>query len=277
MSSESGEDISEETIDEAQPETGQEVSEENDERTEPDSGRLSAETDERAQSESPLSENVKDTEETLEPAAKKARSTVDTEEGVISSLDKREGEERAESPSQRVEILEDSEDTVESSWKEEIESTGEFVRKSGDQEGAEEAVQPPAEEMEGMERNQDEVLQSASSSVPGVPSSANEASVRRREEKHERISFSSYIYLVLKEIHPDLKISMRAMSVMNNLIGNIFEKIVNRTNHFSKINDLQAISSCEIQRAIRLAFENDITVNASASARQSVAKYVSIF
>ena len=38
-------------------------------------------------------------------------------------------------------------------------------------------------------------------------------------------SYSSYIYKVLKQVHPDTGISSKAMSIMNSLINDAFERI----------------------------------------------------
>jgi histone H2B len=43
---------------------------------------------------------------------------------------------------------------------------------------------------------------------------------RKRQE-----TYSVYIYRVLKQVHPEIGISKRSMSIMNSFINDIFEKI----------------------------------------------------
>ena len=38
-------------------------------------------------------------------------------------------------------------------------------------------------------------------------------------------SYSAYIYKVLKQVHPDTGISSKAMSIMNSLVNDIFDKV----------------------------------------------------
>eukprot|EP00057_Strongylocentrotus_purpuratus_P020366 XP_011674840.1 PREDICTED: late histone H2B.L3-like [Strongylocentrotus purpuratus] len=57
---------------------------------------------------------------------------------------------------------------------------------------------------------------------------------RRRKRKE---SYGIYIYKVLKQVHPDTGISSRAMSIMNSLVNDVFERIAaeaSRLAHYNK-------------------------------------------
>ena len=50
-------------------------------------------------------------------------------------------------------------------------------------------------------------------------------------------SYSSYIYKVLKQVHPDTGVSSKAMSIMNSFVNDIFERVAaeaSRLAHYSK-------------------------------------------
>ena len=49
------------------------------------------------------------------------------------------------------------------------------------------------------------------------------ATTKRTKKRTE--SYSSYIYKVLKQVHPDTGISKKGMSIMNSFINDIFERI----------------------------------------------------
>ena len=53
-----------------------------------------------------------------------------------------------------------------------------------------------------------------------APKKAASGSKKKRTE-----SYSSYIYKVLKQVHPDTGISKKGMSIMNSFINDIFERI----------------------------------------------------
>ena len=46
---------------------------------------------------------------------------------------------------------------------------------------------------------------------------------KRRKKRVE--TFSSYIYKVLKQVHPDTGISKRAMSIMNSFVNDTFDRL----------------------------------------------------
>ncbi|XP_065075470.1 histone H2B-like [Ochlerotatus camptorhynchus] len=46
---------------------------------------------------------------------------------------------------------------------------------------------------------------------------------KRRQRRKE--SYAIYIYKVLKQVHPDTGVSSKAMSIMNNFVNDIFERI----------------------------------------------------
>ena len=53
--------------------------------------------------------------------------------------------------------------------------------------------------------------------APKVGADGKKSRRKRRQE-----TYSSYIYKVLKQVHPDTGISRRAMSIMNSFINDIF-------------------------------------------------------
>ena len=47
----------------------------------------------------------------------------------------------------------------------------------------------------------------------------------KKRSKKRIESYSTYIYKVLKQVHPDTGISNKAMSIMNSFMNDVFEKI----------------------------------------------------
>eukprot|EP01030_Chromulinospumella_sphaerica_P025105 gene25105-25222_t len=76
-------------------------------------------------------------------------------------------------------------------------------------------------------------------------------------------SYSSYIYKVLKQVHPPSKdasgsqnpaigISKRGMSILNSFINDIFERIATEAAKLARYNKKATLSSREIQTGVRL-------------------------
>ena len=93
---------------------------------------------------------------------------------------------------------------------------------------------------------------------------------RRRRE-----SYVSYIYKVLKQVHPDTGISSKAMSIMNSFVNDIFERIATEASRLASYNKRSTISSREIQTAIRLLLPGELAKHAVSEGTKAVTKYTS--
>jgi histone H2B len=88
-------------------------------------------------------------------------------------------------------------------------------------------------------------------------------------------SYSTYIYKVLKQVHPDTGISKRAMSIMNSFITDIFERIAGEAGRLVRYNKKATLSSREIQTAIRLLLPGELAKHAVSEGTKAVTKYTS--
>jgi histone H2B len=70
-----------------------------------------------------------------------------------------------------------------------------------------------------------------------TPKKAGKANKKRIE------SCSSYIYKVLKQVHPETGISKRGMSIMNSFINDIFERIAVEASRLARYNKKATLSS----------------------------------
>merc|ERR1711959_609104 len=91
-----------------------------------------------------------------------------------------------------------------------------------------------------------------------------------KKKKKRTESYSSYIYKVLKQVHPDTGISSKAMSIMNSFINDAFEagKLV-------RYNKKGTLSSREIQTAVRLILPGELAKHAVSEGTKAVTKYTS--
>ena len=96
------------------------------------------------------------------------------------------------------------------------------------------------------------------------------ARMRRRQE-----TYSVYIYRVLKQVHPEIGISKRSMSIMNSFINDIFEKIALEAAKLVRYNKKQTLSSREIQTAVRLLLPGELSKHAVSEGTKAVTKYTS--
>jgi len=68
----------------------------------------------------------------------------------------------------------------------------------------------------------------------------------KAKPKKRTESYSSYIYKVLKQVHPDTGISKKGMSIMNSFINDIFERIATEAGKLATYNKKATLSSREM-------------------------------
>jgi histone H2B len=104
-------------------------------------------------------------------------------------------------------------------------------------------------------------------SAKKAPKKATTTKKKKRTE-----SYSSYIYKVLKQVHPDTGISKKGMSIMNSFINDIFERIATEAGKLATYNKKATLSSREIQTAVRLMLPGELAKHAVSEGTKAVTK-----
>ena len=97
----------------------------------------------------------------------------------------------------------------------------------------------------------------------------------KKRSKKRTESYSSYIYKVLKQVHPDTGISKKGMSIMNSFINDIFERIATEAGKLATYNKKATLSSREIQTAVRLMLPGELAKHAVSEGTKAVTKFSS--
>lgn len=100
------------------------------------------------------------------------------------------------------------------------------------------------------------------------------AGEKKRKRKRKE-SYGIYIYNVLKQVHPDVGVSSKAMSIMNSFVNDIFERIASEASRLALQNKKSTISSREIQTAVRLLLPGELAKHAVSEGTKAVTKYTS--
>ena len=98
---------------------------------------------------------------------------------------------------------------------------------------------------------------------------------KKSRGKKRTESYGSYIYKVLKQVHPETGISRRAMSIMNSFINDLFERVASESGRLVRYNQKSTLSSREIQTAIRLLLPGELAKHAVSEGTKAVTKYQS--
>ncbi|WEW60364.1 histone H2B [Emydomyces testavorans] len=109
----------------------------------------------------------------------------------------------------------------------------------------------------------------------GKKTAAAASGEKKKRTKARKETYSSYIYKVLKQVHPDTGISTRAMSILNSFVNDIFERVATEASKLAAYNKKSTISSREIQTSVRLILPGELAKHAVSEGTKAVTKYSS--
>lgn len=95
-----------------------------------------------------------------------------------------------------------------------------------------------------------------------------------RAKKAKR-TYKRFIHLVLKQVHPDVRISRMAMDIMDSMVNDLFERIANEASKLSQYNKKKTMQTREIQTSVRLLLPGELAKHAISEGTKAVAKYYS--
>ncbi|KAI5123352.1 hypothetical protein M0805_001773 [Coniferiporia weirii] len=104
-------------------------------------------------------------------------------------------------------------------------------------------------------------------------SSGGAGDEKKKRRKVRKETYSSYIYKVLKQVHPDTGISNKAMAILNSFVNDIFERIASEASKLASYSKKSTISSREIQTSVRLILPGELAKHAISEGTKSVTKF----
>ena len=107
----------------------------------------------------------------------------------------------------------------------------------------------------------------------GAKKASSDSKSRKNKKRVE--SYGSYIYKVLKQVHPDTGISKKSMSIMNSFINDVFERLATEAGKLGKYNSKATLSSREVQTAVRLVLPGELAKHAVSEGTKAVTKFSS--
>jgi histone H2B len=87
-------------------------------------------------------------------------------------------------------------------------------------------------------------------------------------------TWNTYLYRVLKETHPDTGITRKSMAVMNDVVEDMFEKIMNEASELARKDQRHTLTTREIQSAVRLVLPGELARHAVSEGHAAFVKYL---
>ena len=112
----------------------------------------------------------------------------------------------------------------------------------------------------------------------GAKKVANKTKARRsgdkkKRKRRRRESYGIYIYKVLKQAHPNMSVSSKAMNIMNSFVNDIFERLADEASRLANLKRHRNITLREIQYAVRLQLPGDLRKIAISQGVQAILRY----
>ncbi|OWM68942.1 hypothetical protein CDL15_Pgr025129 [Punica granatum] len=98
---------------------------------------------------------------------------------------------------------------------------------------------------------------------------------RKRTEEVGNEEYRRYVFKVLKQVHPGMRISGQAMTVLNGYMNDMFERLADEAAKLSRYTGRLTLSSREIQGAVRLVLPGELGRHAIAEGAKAVSNYMS--
>ena len=108
-----------------------------------------------------------------------------------------------------------------------------------------------------------------------IPKEASSTDKKKKRNKKSIETYKIYLFKVLKQVHPDIGISSKAMGIMNNFINDIFQKLAQESSKLACYNKKPTITSREIQTVVRLVLHGELAKHAVSEGVKVVTKFTS--
>ena len=108
--------------------------------------------------------------------------------------------------------------------------------------------------------------------MPRTPKKSSKAAPRKyRRSRHE--TFNIYIFRVLKQVHPEIGMSKKAMNIMNSFVKDTLDRIATEAGNLVQYNKRSTLDARAVQAAVKLVLPGELAKHAESEAQKAVQKY----
>lgn len=97
--------------------------------------------------------------------------------------------------------------------------------------------------------------------------------VPKSKKRRAPESYKSYIFKVLKQVHPQTRISKKGIAIVNSFVTDTFEKLAAEASKLCRMNKRDTMGSRDIQSAIRLVLPGELSKHAVSEGTKAMAKF----
>merc|ERR1712202_117465 len=106
-----------------------------------------------------------------------------------------------------------------------------------------------------------------------ISNSISDNQIDNLKKKIKRQTFNIYIYKVLKQVHPEVGISKKAMEILNSFCHDTFLKVAEESARLVKYGNKQTLSAHEIKTACKLLLPGELGKHAISEGIKAMQKF----
>ena len=100
-----------------------------------------------------------------------------------------------------------------------------------------------------------------------------DGSAPKKSKKANFGRWKSFVYKVLKQVHPETGISTKAMNIMESFVNDLFERIAAEASKLARYSRQSTILPRDIQTAVRLLLPGELSKHAVSEGTKAITKY----
>ena len=102
---------------------------------------------------------------------------------------------------------------------------------------------------------------------------AKKSAPMEKKRRKAVVSYKTYIFKVMKQVHPETRISKKSMTIINNFVEDTFEKIASEASKLCRMHKRATMSSRDVQSAIRLVLPGELAKHAVSEGTKAMPKF----
>ena len=116
-----------------------------------------------------------------------------------------------------------------------------------------------------------QIVELYSCDVSSMAKVAPKKTVARRRRR--TATYNSYIFKIMKQVHPETRISKKGIAIINNFVTDTFEKIATEASKLCRIHKSATMASRDVQSAIRLVLPGELAKHAVSEGTKAMTKF----
>ena len=97
--------------------------------------------------------------------------------------------------------------------------------------------------------------------------------VEKTRKRRAPASYRSYIAKILKQVHPQTRISKKSMVIVNNFVMDTFDRVAFEAGKLCRLTKRATLSSRDVQAATRLVLPGELAKHAVSEGAKALQKF----